>query len=93
MINFLDLTISPFPNKFEFEVYRKTTATNILSHDTSFCPFPHKIIAFIHQLVSLPFSPLAFAKEISILKFLANANKVQVHIDELVQKKVTRVAL
>ena len=40
-INFLDLTISLLPNKFEFEIYRKTTTTDILIHGSSFCPFPH----------------------------------------------------
>ena len=95
-INFLDLTITNVQNRFDFGICRKTTATDILIHGSSFCSFPHKVAAFnsfIHRMVSLPLSPSAFAKEASILRQLAHSNSININIDGFIRRKMVKVAL
>jgi len=90
-INFMVLTISILPDKFKFEIYRKTTAADMLIHGTSFCPFALKLAAsnaFIHRLVSLPSRLRRFQ-----LKYLAYVNNVPIDIEKMAQKNSTRVAL
>ena len=62
-LNFLDLTLTLLPNQFDFEIYRKTTTTDILIHGTSFNPFPHKtdfLILAIYQTNMIIYVKLDF---------------------------------
>jgi hypothetical protein len=41
-INYLDLTIKKNQNKFNFEIYRKPTTTDLMLHNTSCHRYEHK---------------------------------------------------
>ena len=95
-INFLDLNISNRDGNHDFTIFRKHTATDTLIHGSSFCPFSHKMAAFnsyIHRLTSIPLSQPAFNKELATIKHLAFVNGVNLDIDRMVQKKLTRRSL
>jgi hypothetical protein len=95
-INYLDLTISKRDGCHEFEIYRKDTSTDIVVYGSSFCPVAHKIAAFnsfIHRLTHIPLSQSAFKKELMIIKYLAKVNEVNVDIEGMVRRKVTRKCL
>lgn len=97
MINFLDLSISIVDNQHTFGVYRKPTSTNILLNNNSFRPISHKLAAllsFIHRLVTLPLTHIEFEKELATIRYLAQTNNLgYFDIDNLVKKKLTRMAL
>lgn len=90
-INFLDLSITLFEGKHEFEIFRKPTYTDITIDGSSYCPPSHKHAAFlhmIHRLVSIPLKPEAFQKEVDTIKLIAETNHVKLNIDKIIRKKL-----
>ena len=95
-INFLDLHITIKNGHHEFGKFRKTTSSDILIPGNSFCPKSHKFAAFnamAHRLASISVTFDNARKEIAIMKHLASVNKVEINIDHMIHKKVTRDCL
>jgi len=95
-IKFLDLAISERDGVHEFAIHRKETSTDTMIHGPSFGPVPHKLAAFnsyIHRLTHIPLSQTAFNEELNIIKHLAEVNQVDVDVDRMVRKKLTRKCL
>ena len=90
VINFLDLTISIEGNEFIYDIYRKPTTTDFTIHGSCYWPLSHKLAAyhyFVNRLVSIPLSPFAFNKVVSIIKYLARKNEIRLNIDDMIRKK------
>lgn len=95
-ISFLDLRVSIEQNTHTFGIFRKETSTDLTIHGSSYCPPSHKFAAFncmIHRLISVPLSSHEFQKELSIIKHLANVNRVKINIDNIVRRKLVKKAL
>lgn len=83
---FLDLLISNNEQKIEFDIYRKTTHTDIYINNTSMCPNNHKHAVFhslIHRLINVPLS-----KEKYIIEYnkIINIAKINGYDKNLIQK-------
>ena len=96
-INFLDLTISISDNnECTYDIYRKPTTTDITVHGSSFCPLPHKLVTyhyFMNRLVTTPLTPVAFKREVSIIKYIAKRNCIRIDLDNMIRRKSVKFAL
>lgn len=76
-INFLDLNISISGNKHTFNIFRKSTHTDTVIHNSSQHPIQHKHAAFhymIHRLLSLPLTQSHFLEELNTIQHIARSN-------------------
>lgn len=76
-LNILDLTLTKNNNKFQFNIYRKPTTTDIVIPADSHHPRTHKMASFnslLHRLLISPLNDEDFKEEISTLKYKASAN-------------------
>lgn len=93
---FLDVLCKKVRNKIEFEVYRKSTATDRYTTNDSFCSYQHKIAVFhslVHRLCRLPLSVGAFKKEFDHIVHLAEVNGFEKPlIEKIVQKQQRKIA-
>ena len=78
-LNFLDfsLTKNVDEKKFEFDIYRKPTTTDLVIPADSHHPRPQKMAsfnAFVHRLLTIPLSDENFKKEVNTIKHIATSN-------------------
>ena len=89
-INFLDITMSKNKQKFEFNIYRKPTTTDIVIHADSHNPFSQKMASFhyfVHGLLTVPLNENNYNNEIHRLKHTAIVNGYNSNIiDNLINK-------
>lgn len=89
-INFLDMTISSQNNKHSFQIYRKSTTTDIAINSSSCHPNQHKTAFFrsaVNRMLHIPISKADADNEISILKSIAHNNGYNpTLVDTLYQK-------
>jgi len=89
--NFFDLTISIHENRHTFSIFRKPTAADQTTHNSSFHHPAYKRAAFsslIHRLLSVPLSASAFLEEVNIIKHFAFVNGIMIDVDQLIRKKI-----
>lgn len=73
-INFLDITITNLNNKHTFDIFRKTSHTGVVLHNSSEYPYSHKMAAFhsyINRALNIPLLPESYNREIKIIKQIA----------------------
>ena len=89
-LNFLDLTITRLDEKFQYQIYRKPTTTDLTINAESHHPFSQKMAAYhslIHRLLSIPLEDKDFLEELNTIKYIAKANGYKRSIvDNLVKK-------
>lgn len=76
-LNFLDLTIKLEGGKHRFSIFRKTTYTDVVIHNSSNHPAPHKFAAFysmINRALSVPMDHVALQKEREVIYTIAESN-------------------
>ncbi len=77
LINFLDLNISISGNNHTFNIFRKSTYTDTVIHNSSQHPIQHKHAAFHsmkHKLLSLPLTQSHFLEELNTIQHIARSN-------------------
>lgn len=93
-INFLDLNISHKHNKFEFNIFRKPTQTNVIIPADSRHPENIKHAAFhsyIHRLINVPLSEANIQAELKYLRQVAKRNGYEpALIDKIYRKSSNR---
>ena len=73
-LNFLDLTIIRLDEKFQYQIYRKLTTTDLTINAESHHPFSQKMAAYhslIHRLLSIPLEDKDFHEELNTIKYLS----------------------
>ncbi|KAK4880670.1 hypothetical protein RN001_008816 [Aquatica leii] len=90
-LSYLDLKISRFNNKFNFDIFRKSSHTDCVIPFNSCHPFSHKTAAFrsyFHRLFSIPLSPSNFAKEHKIINQIGLNNGYPIQLINSIFHKV-----
>ena len=76
-LHFLNINIIKVSDELKFKIYRKSTATNIVIHASSYHPFDQNIAAFnslIYRAVNVPMNNFDFKNKIKIIKMIARNN-------------------
>lgn len=93
-LNFLDLTVSRRNNKFEYNIYRKPTTTDVTIPASSNQSNKIKLSVWhslIHRLINVPLSKDNFNVELNIIKSMAINNGYSVKIiDNILKRKIKR---
>jgi hypothetical protein len=69
-INFLDITIHRTDSAFEYNIYRKPTATGHIIHNSSCHPPEHKTMTTSHRLITYPLSETARKYELQTITYI-----------------------
>lgn len=95
-LNFLDLTIKLEEGRHKFSVFRKPTYTDVVIHNSSNHPAPHKYAAFysmINRALSVPMDHGDLQKEKEIIYSIAIGNGYPIATIDRIWRKVSRKKL
>ena len=90
-LNFLDLSIQHRSNKFEFNIYRKSTYTDIVIPSSSAHPLNIKRSAFfsmLYRLVKILLNPSNLKAELNVIYTIAIKNGYDRQFIDIILRKV-----
>ena len=76
-LNFLDLTITKIDKKFQYQIYRKPTTTDLTINAESHHPLSQKMATYnslVHRLLSIPLEDKDFHEELNTIRYIAKAS-------------------